>query len=120
MIPLGELAFQFLKRCEEKGAQILVSDAVIVELKTYLSDEKVGQLFTPFQGIIRNIVATKAQVIEARGEWLKRNKDLPFKDVLHAVLAKHHEAVVITRDKHFFEELSAIAASEKPEDATLD
>jgi rRNA-processing protein FCF1 len=118
--PLGEFAFQFLKKCEKKGCKVLVSDTVVLELKVYFPEEKVKQIFSSFQGIIQNIVATEEQVSEAKTEWSERRKIVPFKDVLHAVLAKHHCAVLIARDNHFFDELSSIAEPEKPEDITLD
>ncbi len=117
--PLGEFAFQFLKNCEKKGCTVLVSDTVVLELRIYFPEEKVRQIFSSFHGIIRNIEATKEQVAEARTEWLQREKRIPFKDVLHAVLAKHHSAVLIARDNHFFDELFSLVEVEKPEDITL-
>lgn len=118
--PLSEFAFWFLKDCEKKGTEVLVSDTVVLELKRYFPDEKIKQIFSSFQNIIRNIVAIEAELFEARTEWLKRNKRLPYNDVLHAVLAKHRGAVLIARDKHFLEELSSIVEVEKPEDAIVD
>ena len=90
-----------------------------MELKVYFPEEKIKQIFSSFQGVIQNIEATEEQVSEARTEWLKREKRVPFKDVLHAVLAKHHCAVLIARDNHFFDELSSIVEVEKPEEITL-
>ena len=87
---LESLLFQFLKNCEKKGYKVLVSDTVVLELKVYFPEEKIKQIFSSFQGIIQNIEATEEQVSEARTEWLKREKRVPFKDVLHAVLAKQH------------------------------
>ena len=120
MRPLGEFAFRFLKNCEKKGYTVLVSDTVVLELRVYYTEEKVRQVFSSFHGIIQNIEATQEQVSEARAEWVKRGRRVPFKDVLHSVLAKHHSAVLIARDNHFFDELSSIAEVEKPEDVTLD
>ncbi|MBU0635678.1 hypothetical protein KKE06_01505, partial [Candidatus Micrarchaeota archaeon] len=113
--PLGEFAFQFLKNCEKKGYKVLVSDSVVLELKVYFPEEKIKQIFSSFLGIIKNIKAAEEQISEARTEWQKREKRVPFKDVLHAVLARHHYAVLIARDNHFFDELSSIVEVEKPE-----
>ena len=49
----------------------------------------------------------------------EKGEKSPFKDVLHAVLAKQHCAVLIARDNHFFDELSSIVEVEKPEEITL-
>lgn len=117
--PLGEFAFQFLKNCEKKGYKVLVSDSVVLELKVYFPEEKIKQIFSSFLGIIKNIKAAEEQISEARTEWQKREKRVPFKDVLHAVLARHHYAVLIARDNHFFDELSSIVEVEKPEEIIL-
>ena len=117
--PLGEFAFQFLKACEKQGCEVLVSDIVILELEARLPKERVKEIFSSFTSIIRNVVASEVQVSEARKEWQKRNRALPFKDVLHAVIARDHCAVLVARDNHFFEFLSSIVEVKKPEDITL-
>jgi len=117
--PLGEFAFQFLKKCRETNAEIIVSDAVVFELKAGLSDELVKEIFTSFGGIIRMVAAGPKQVFEAKAEWQKRKMALPFKDVLHAVIARDNKAVLVARDNHFFDLLASIAVVEKPEDITF-
>lgn len=117
--PLGEFAFQFLKKCTETGAEIIVSDTVVSELEIRFSKEQVKEIFSSFAGIIRNVAANSAQVSEAREEWLKRKKQLPFKDVLHAIIARDNNSVLVTRDKHFFGLLASIVQVEKPEDIRL-
>ncbi len=117
--PLGEFAFRFLQDCRNAGAEVIVSDIVALELKKRFSEAQIKEVFSSFTDIIRNVTANARQVSEAREEWIKRNKALPFKDVLHAVIARHHKAVLVARDRHFFELLAAIAKAEKPEDITL-
>jgi len=119
--PLGEFAFNFLRACLEKKIPVLVSDIVVIELKRYFSQAKIGEIFSFFNSIIVWVSATPEQFSEARREWLKRVKEgnkLPFDDVLHAVLAKHHGAVLIARDNDF-DFLHEIVEIEKPEDVTL-
>lgn len=91
--PLGEFAFQFLKKCTESGAEILVSDAVIFELEARLSKERVKEIFSSFRNIIRKVAADAGQVSEARKEWQKRNKALPLKDVVEV---KKPEEITLT------------------------
>jgi len=118
--PLGEFAFRFLKQCKERKIPIIVSDAVVFELRHYFSQERVDEVFSHFGNIIVNVFATPQQFSEANKEWVKRGKKLPFDDVLHAVLAKHHKSVLVTRDSHFFDFLTSIVEVEKPEDIILD
>jgi len=118
--PLGEFAFRFLKWCAEKGHVLLVSDTVVMELNVYFPEEKVKQIFSSFESSIQNVVATQEQISEAKTEWIKRNRELPLKDVIHVVVAKHHNAVLISRDRHLLDELSEIVEVLKPEDVTLD
>jgi predicted nucleic acid-binding protein len=118
--PLGEFAFEFLKKCVEANAEIIVSDAVIFELNARLSKESIKQVFSSFREIIRKVTANPEQISEARNEWKKRGKQIPFKDVLHSIIARDNNAVLVTRDRHFFDELYSIVEARKPEDITLD
>lgn len=117
--PLGEFAFKFLKGCLERGIKVLVSDIVVFELEARLPKERVKEVFSSFSGIISMVVANAEQVSEARKEWQKRNKALPFKDVLHAIIARDNNAVLVARDNHFFDMLASIVEVQKPEDITL-
>ncbi|MFH1256103.1 MAG: PIN domain-containing protein [Candidatus Diapherotrites archaeon] len=117
--PLGEFAFQFFRKCLESGAELLVSDTVIGELEAGLSKEQVREIFHPFEEIIRKVAANALQVSEARKEWLKRGKIAPFKDVLHASLARDNNAVLVARDRHFFDFLESLVEVKKPEDIRL-
>lgn len=118
--PLGEFAFQFLRKCRKEKSKVIVSDAVVFELQARLSKERVKEIFSSFSSIILKVAVNDKQVSEARKEWKKRNKQVPFKDVLHAIIAKDNKAILVTRDRHFFDGLSSIVQVEKPEDITLD
>lgn len=118
--PLGEFAFQFLKNCLAKDFQLILSDVVILELKIRFSEQEINGLLASFEKAIVRVVASKEEYSEAKAEWLKREKRIPFKDVLHAIIAKNQNAVLISRDWHFFEELSAIVEAMKPEEVIFD
>ncbi len=117
--PLGEFAFQFLRECKRGGNELLVSDTVIFELEAGVSKEQVKEIFSRFKKIIRKITANDEQVSEARKEWNKRNRVLPFKDVLHAIIARDNNAVLVTRDNHFFDLLTSIVEVRRPKEITL-
>lgn len=114
--PLGEFAFQFLRKCDETGAEIIVSNVVTLELEKYIPKERLDEMFSPFKGMIREIIASKEQYFEAKKEQEKRKRIIPLMDVLHAIIARDNKAVLIARDKHFFEELTSIVEVQKPED----
>lgn len=114
--PLGEFAFQFLRKCRENNAVVFVSDAVVLELKIRFSEQQVKEIFSSFESVIKWLDASGKQVSEAREEWKKRNKALPFRDVLHAIIARDNNAVLVARDKHFFGLLPSIAEVQKPEE----
>ena len=117
--PLGEFAFQFLKKCKEEKWEIIVSDIINIELKSRFSEQQVKEVFSSFKDEIKNVEATKQQKLEAEKYWEKTNKSIPFNDVLHAIIAKQHNAILITRDYHF-EMLSSIVEIKKPEEIIFD
>lgn len=114
--PLGEFAFQFLRKCGENNAVVFVSDVVVLELKIRFSKQQSEELFSSFENMITWLDASAKQTSKAREEWGKRNKALPFKDVLHAIIARDNHAVLVARDNHFFGSLSSIVEVQKPED----
>ena len=64
--PIGEFAFQFLKKCSETDAEILVSDTVIFELEARFSKEQIKEIFFSFRSIIKKVTANAKQASEAR------------------------------------------------------
>lgn len=46
---------------------------------------------------------------------IKRERKLPFADLVHAIIARDNGAIMVTRDAHF-EDLKDIATIRKPED----
>ncbi len=112
--PLGEFAFQFLKNCEKYGYRVLYSDLVVQELRSDYSKEKLAAVFFPFKHFLEEVQISSEQVSEAR-RISSTVEGTHVKDVLHAILARDNEAVMITRDKHF-DVLVQIVEVEKPED----
>ncbi len=115
---LGEYAFQFLKKCRENDYKVLFSELVFDELKTYFSKEEINSLLEPFLDLLVFVDYTKEETIEVR--LVVRNiSKVHFVDVLHAIVARDNNAIVITRDKHF-EKLTKIVTSLRPEDVRFD
>jgi len=101
--PLGEFAFQFLKRCEERKDFVIVSTAVRKELLDYYSEERVNAVFSSFKDTIIDVEYSKGQAAEAFSFWVGHKKKFPLYDVLHSIIARDSCAVVIARDRHFEE-----------------
>ncbi len=86
----------------------LTSDAIFVwstlhtaELKRldYTLDEQ-HTLITIIPSSRRRLISvTRHNINTARR--LARQRDVPVHDALHAVLAKEHAAIIVTRDRHF-------------------
>jgi predicted nucleic acid-binding protein len=115
---LGENAFQFLKNCREFGCRVLCSDLVLDELGAYFTEEEVSSMLEPFLDLIEFVDYTKEETIQVR---LVVNKisGVHFADVLHALVSRDNNAVIITRDKHF-DLLSDIVTVLKPEEVHFD
>ena len=116
--PLGEFAFQFLRNCDKQGCMILYSELVVHELKRDYSDEKIKQVFSPFNHFLEIVSISDAQYLEAK-KLANIKRDSRESDILHAILARDNGAVLITRDFHF-ETLRDIAEIKMPEEVTFD
>ncbi|MFA4906798.1 MAG: hypothetical protein WC602_00820 [archaeon] len=115
--PLGEFAFQFLKNCEKKGCTVFYSEAIVHELRRDYSDEKIKLVFSSFKTFLVEVDISSEQYLEAKS-LAKQKKDSHEADILHAVLARDNEAILVTRDAHF-ECLRTVVEISKPEEITF-
>ncbi len=110
-----ELIKKIILKLIEEDAALILSDLHIMELKklSYASEE-IQSIFRIFKANnIKKVHSNKNQLIEAKQIAFKRN--IPKKDVLHAILARDNEAVMIATDNHF-EKLTDIVEIKKPKD----
>ena len=114
--PLGEFAFQFLKKCREKKASLLYSDALLFELKNF-PKQWAKEMFFSFKECLAKVAYSQEQIDEARK--IGKERQVPFNDAFHAIIARDNNAVLITRDKHFLG-LKDIVESAAPEEAIFD
>jgi predicted nucleic acid-binding protein len=108
---LGNHAHQFLANCSKYGETILISRLVCLELGD-ISEETLNKIMVEMRIRLETVPIAQIQINEARSIAQKRNI-LP-NDVLHALLARDNQAILITRDRHFGE-LADIVLDEKPE-----
>jgi len=113
--PLGEWAFDFFKKVLNEKDTILYSYFVEIELKKDYNEQEIEKIFEIIKkhDLLKKIEINELQLKESRK--ISRERNLPFGDVIHAILARDNSAVIVTRDHHF-EELQDIAICKKPEE----
>ncbi len=112
--PLGDWALRLINKIIKEDGLFIFSDHLIIELEKQYSAEKINDLL----GIIPNKLVNKIETKEEQAKealYLKNKLNIPFGDALHAVLARDNNAVLVSRDKHFYELTKEVSIA-KPED----
>jgi len=112
--PLGDYAWKLFSLIKAKNDIIVVSDFLIRELEMNYSLEEINGMIKPFENILEKVL-NKEQKDEAKKIAEERN--IPPGDVIHAIIARDNDFILITRDKHFMQ-LEDISKHYKPEDLT--
>ena len=113
--PLGDYALNLIIKIKTKESRIVLTDFLIRELEVNYSIEEINGMFKPLEEQIEKIIVTTEQREEAKRIASKRN--IPPGDVLHAIIARDNNLILITRDKHF-KQIEDISRHYKPEDIT--
>ncbi len=97
--PLGEWAFQFLRKIIDDEDLIFYSNVVENELAEFYSAEKISEIFSivPKELLIR-VNASSEQLL--RSHILSKKLGIPRNDVTHFILARDNHAVLVSRDAH--------------------
>ncbi len=111
--PLGKFAAKFLLDLLKEGARLVISDVLVYELEVYYSSEEINAMFVPFSSVTEKIRTAKEQYIESKE--IAKVRDLPQGDVLHAIIARDHNLILVGRDNHFMR-LKDICKCVKPEE----
>ena len=113
--PLSTYAFNLIVKIISKKQLILFSDFIVKELKVKYDILEIEELFTLISnsGFLKKVEITKEDFEEA--DKLADERNVAFGDALHAILARNHNAILITRDAHF-NELKDIVEVKKPEE----
>ncbi|MBR9699726.1 PIN domain-containing protein [Candidatus Woesearchaeota archaeon] len=111
----GEVAKKLMEKIIMDDSTIIYSDTIVVEFKklAFSENEIPAILSIARPGHIKRVHPTRNQIREAKKSARQRN--VPLRDALHAVLARDHEAQLVSRDWHF-EQLKDITHYRKPED----
>jgi len=96
--PLGDFAFELLRKAIQCQYDILISDVVLDELENHISEEKINLLIDMIKVKTVSINREGSDDINARQI---SNED--YRDALHYILAKRGGAeIIVTRNiKHF-------------------
>jgi hypothetical protein len=73
------------------------------ELLKYFSREKIDCMFLEFSEQIIWIEYSEKQADEAKKLWIREKKNIPYWDILHSIIARDNDAILISRDAHFGE-----------------
>lgn len=111
----GENAKRLIEKIIMNDEVIVYSDIVVVELKKLgYSEFEINEMMSVAKpDHIKRVQSTKNQIENAR--IVAQQRDVPRRDALHAILARDHEAQLISRDWDF-EKLRDITKAKKPED----
>ena len=111
--PLGEWAFNFFRMVKETKSKILYSHLIVEELSIAYDNNTIKNIFKIVDEFLEEVPVKKELYLEAAR--LKKERRFPFADVLHALIARDNEAIMVTRDVHF-EDFEDIVTIRKPED----
>lgn len=96
---IGEFAFRLLCKLLASQSKIIVSTFLLKELETAYSLDRIRGLAKPFEKLMERVSPTELDIKEAKR--ISEQRKLPFGDVLHAILARNNNAILVSRDKHF-------------------
>ena len=113
--PLGSFANKLFQRIIKENNKVIISDITESELKVVYTEEEIQNILASLkqEQLIEHIKISERQVKEAIN--LSKEKNVPFADAAHAILARDNDAILVTRDKDF-NKLFHIKEYKKPED----
>lgn len=114
--PIGAYATNLFMSIMKSKEKIIFSESLIWELKKDYSEQDIKDML---QILFLNDRLVKIEITKEEyheGKKLSAEKNIPFIDCLNAVQARNHHAIMVSRDKHFIENLSDITTTVRPED----
>jgi len=111
----GKVAKQLMTKIILNNEIIIYSNVIIIELKKLgFSEHEINQILKIARpDHSKRVHSTKLQLEEAIR--VAKLRKVPLRDALHAILARDHDAIFISRDWDF-EQLKDITTTHKPEE----
>jgi len=119
LLPLGEFAFNFFRDALSGKYVIVISDEVIVEVASIMGVGIENVMTHIFAELIRKkklVVVSALPLQKFSAAKISRERNVPFNDALYCVIARDMGVPVVSRDGHFYETLSDLVESFKPEE----
>jgi len=115
--PLGEFAFQLLKRTFNCEFEIVVSDWVLKEMEKQIANLALFiELLDRLQKLGKLIKIYKNLEIVKEAKTLTKSSDIHFADALHAAIAKESNAVLVTWNIKDFEKVKDFVEVRQPKE----
>ena len=114
--PIGDYAARLFMKILKNKDKVLFSEALALELKKDYNEEDIKDMLSLLflSGILIRVDITTEESTEAK--ILSSQRNLPFVDCLHAIQARNHCAIMVSRDKHFINNLSDVIKTIRPEE----
>ncbi|MEK6899095.1 MAG: PIN domain-containing protein [Nanoarchaeota archaeon] len=118
-IELWRIAKEFFDKLEEREDTIYYSGFILKELSYILTDEEFNQkreLFNSNPIFIKEVL-TKEEYEEARKIENELNNEISFYDIMHILISRKTNSILITRDKKLIEISKRLGVeAKKPEE----
>jgi predicted nucleic acid-binding protein len=116
--PLGKEAARLVAAIIKRKDVILYAESVVRELKKDYDGKAIDTLLRLLflTGTLKRTDITKEEHLEAKE--LAQARGLPYIDCLHAVLAKHHCAQLVSQDRHLIDNLKDVTTTKRPAELT--
>ncbi|MFH1505926.1 MAG: PIN domain-containing protein [archaeon] len=113
--PLGKYATALFMKIMKDGNTLLFSKFILNELRLSYTMEEINVMMNLLYvaQVLKKIEIQSEDRIEA--EKIAKDRSLPLTDVLHAILARNNNAIMISQDKHF-QRLKDIVEVKRPEE----
>ncbi len=118
-VELWRLAKEFFDKIEERWDTVYYSGFIFKELKHILSEQEFNQkreLFNSNPCFIKEIL-TNEEYEEARKIEIEIKNEIGFYDIMHILIARKTNSILITRDKKLIEVSNKLGVkAKKPEE----
>ena len=111
--PLGDYALKLLSFIKTNHHRIVLTKTLLRELEKHFSMPQINGMMKPFDSLIDIVQITEQQMMESVS--ISEKRGLPKGDAIHAITARDHGLILISRDKHF-RILDDISEHFKPEE----
>ena len=114
--PLGEFAYNLIRKSIECEYKIIISNLVIDELEFNDYGKKIQELISDLKEADKLIFVEETSKDEEKARKIKNKRNTALNDTKHAVIANRAKAVfLVTRNMKDFEELQDLVTLKYPE-----